>query len=84
MGSKDRRKRRSALLKKDGNICFYCREVKSKDSLQMDHVIPRSKGGSNGMDNLVLCCRECNTLKADSFMSANEVQQKKRESEWKM
>ena len=50
----------------------------------MDHVIPRSKGGSNGMDNLVLCCRECNTLKADSFMSANEVQQKKRESEWKM
>jgi hypothetical protein len=31
----------------------------------LDHVIPKSKGGSNWQCNLVACCKRCNTLKSD-------------------
>lgn len=31
---------------------------------EVDHVIPRSKGGTDDLDNLVLACSECNNRKA--------------------
>ena len=34
----------------------------------VDHVIPRSKGGSNDDDNLVIACYGCNYLKADQVL----------------
>jgi hypothetical protein len=33
------------------------------DAPCIDHVIPRSRGGSNDLSNLVLCCRSCNSSK---------------------
>ncbi|HMN14944.1 MAG TPA: HNH endonuclease domain-containing protein [Bellilinea sp.] len=30
---------------------------------EVDHVVPRARGGSNGLSNLVLACRECNRNK---------------------
>lgn len=51
--------------------CYYCERtlnvVRNGDLLDAtwDHVIPRSKGGSNRMDNMVRACRECNTMKGD-------------------
>lgn len=32
---------------------------------QIDHVVPRSKGGPNTLDNLVLCCGQCNGSKGN-------------------
>lgn len=46
---------------KKGKKCHYC----DKDATTVDHVIPKSRGGSNRMDNLVPACRECNHKKAD-------------------
>jgi hypothetical protein len=33
-----------------------------------DHMIPRSKGGSSGLDNLGLCCKEANYAKSDLLL----------------
>jgi 5-methylcytosine-specific restriction endonuclease McrA len=35
-------------------------------SLTIDHVIPRSKGGTNALKNTVASCHACNQAKADS------------------
>lgn len=42
--------------------CWYC--GKGKPST-IDHVKPISKGGGNEIDNLVLCCKSCNSTKKD-------------------
>lgn len=50
--------------------CYYCGQTLeiSQDSrvgVSVDHKIPQSRGGSNDLDNLVLCCRSCNILKSN-------------------
>lgn len=51
------------LLTKWQHQCAYCST--SNTQLEIDHVYPRSKGGSNRISNLVLACRACNAAKAD-------------------
>lgn len=41
--------------------CFWC--VRILDGFHVDHVIPLSRGGSNGHDNIVLACPSCNVRK---------------------
>lgn len=49
--------------------CCYCNTLlDSPKKMSIDHVIPRSKGGSNHIDNLVICCEPCNTKKGDKFL----------------
>lgn len=58
------RKKRStnmAIAKKMNNgICHYCQE---NPATCADHVIPERRGGSNELENLVPCCRSCNSSK---------------------
>lgn len=51
------------LLEKFNHTCVYC--DKTHVPLQIDHVIPRSKGGSNRVSNLVLACVSCNQKKSN-------------------
>lgn len=52
---------REYLLEKWGRKCAYCR---AKDiSLEIEHIIPKSRGGSNRVSNLTLACRPCNQKK---------------------
>jgi 5-methylcytosine-specific restriction endonuclease McrA len=57
-------KRKVALLRaRDGNDCWLCGKPLGGSpggSITLDHVIPRSKGGSNTLDNLRLAHRRCN------------------------
>lgn len=60
------------LLARDGPNCRYCGrecfitdEQNRMDELTVDHVVPRSKGGGNNLDNCVIACRECNAKKGD-------------------
>lgn len=43
--------------------CAYCGGLLNDDTLMIDHITPRSKGGKNNMDNLLPCCRACNSSK---------------------
>jgi len=55
---------RAGVLRRDGRRCAYC--AKRADTI--DHVIPRSRGGTHGWDNCVAACRSCNSRKADRLI----------------
>lgn len=54
---------RSAVFARDDYTCRYC-GVRGTQ-LECDHVMPVSRGGSNGLDNLVTACIGCNRSKRD-------------------
>ena len=48
------------------NVCWYCgKKVDNPKELTIDHIIPRSKGGDNSMDNIFMVCKTCNSSKRD-------------------
>ncbi|HCU25748.1 MAG TPA: HNH endonuclease [Deltaproteobacteria bacterium] len=48
---------------RDGNTCQYCGKNYSKSELNLDHVIPRSRGGKTTWENVVCSCIDCNRRK---------------------
>ncbi|MFM7859812.1 MAG: HNH endonuclease, partial [Candidatus Nanopelagicaceae bacterium] len=52
---------RRAIFARDGGRCVYC----AAPATSIDHVIPRSRGGSHTWENVVSACHRCNHLKAD-------------------
>lgn len=50
-----------SVMARDKNACAYC----GGRATTIDHVIPRSRGGSDAWNNLVACCFRCNNFKAD-------------------
>ncbi len=52
---------REYLLERDNRCCAYC--DKNDKPLQIEHIVPRSKGGSNRVSNLTLSCEKCNLKK---------------------
>lgn len=57
-----RRITRRAVFARDGWTCQYCG---TSGTLTVDHVIPRSKGGSSDWENIVASCAPCNRRKGD-------------------
>jgi hypothetical protein len=60
MENKQAMKKLNALLFNQGGKCFYCDAVLDIQEATVDHVIPQSKGGTNDIDNLVVCCKYAN------------------------
>jgi len=56
---------RKNILLRDHNTCQYCGKVFNPSDLTLDHVIPKSRGGSSNWDNLVACCKKCNNRKGN-------------------
>jgi 5-methylcytosine-specific restriction endonuclease McrA len=54
---------RAYLLEKFGHQCAYCH--KREVPFELDHQVPRSRGGSSRASNLVLSCHDCNRAKGD-------------------
>ena len=44
-------------------ICYYCGGIFKPGDLTMDHIVPLARGGRSSKDNIVACCKECNTRK---------------------
>ena len=61
---------RNYLLEKHNRKCFYC--GKTVSDFEVEHMIPKARGGSNRIDNLTLSCHDCNqkkdTLTAEEFI----------------
>ena len=61
---------RNYLLEKHKRKCFYCGRTVS--DFEVEHMFPKSRGGSNRIDNLTLSCHDCNekkgTLTAEEFI----------------
>jgi 5-methylcytosine-specific restriction endonuclease McrA len=53
---------RRAVFARDGWECQYCG---CRSQLTVDHVIPRSKGGTSDWENIVASCAPCNRRKGD-------------------
>ncbi len=52
-----------SVLKEAGFACVACRS--NTKPLQVDHVVPKSKGGGNRVENLQALCNDCNLWKSD-------------------
>lgn len=50
---------------RDGCTCQYCGKKFDMAKLQLEHVLPKSKGGKKTMDNIVTSCKPCNDKKAN-------------------
>jgi 5-methylcytosine-specific restriction endonuclease McrA len=55
---------RRAVFARDNHRCQYCGAVAEN----IDHVIPKSRGGPHAWDNVVAACRPCNTRKRDRLL----------------
>jgi 5-methylcytosine-specific restriction endonuclease McrA len=56
---------RRNLFKRDRHACQYCGAQPGSEELTIDHVLPRSRGGTSTWENCVLACLECNMRKAN-------------------
>jgi hypothetical protein len=66
------------IRERAGNSCGYCltQQQYVPLSLELEHVIPKAKGGSDDEDNIWLACRSCNLYKADQTEAIDNETQK--------
>ena len=76
---------REYVLQRDGRICQYCGTGIGR--IEIDHVVPRSKNGSDRISNLVTSCRGCNQKKDNrslaEFLKRKPAELKKIETQLK-
>lgn len=70
------------LIERDGLRCFYCEhDLDDPETAHefdqwrptLDHLLPRSRGGNNAIENLVLACERCNSRKGDHVLLLAEA-----------
>jgi len=66
---KVRRKIAPEVFKRDPHCCHYCGTT---EQLEIDHIIPLSRHGTNELDNLQILCRRCNGHKRDKICQPGE------------
>ncbi len=54
---------RKNIYYRDKYTCQYCAQKFGPSDLNIDHVVPRSRGGKSTWDNVVCSCQECNRKK---------------------
>ncbi len=54
---------RHNIFTRDKNLCQYCGKTFDRRDLNLDHVIPRDRGGPTNWENIVCSCIKCNTQK---------------------
>jgi 5-methylcytosine-specific restriction endonuclease McrA len=56
---------RHNIFERDSNTCQYCGVLFERRDLNIDHVIPRDRGGATTWENVVCSCIPCNTRKGN-------------------
>lgn len=67
------KKVRFDVFKRDNFTCQYCGKKAPDVVLEVDHIKPVSKGGNNGMMNLITSCFDCNRGKSDKTLNENQT-----------
>ncbi|HEY3319936.1 MAG TPA: HNH endonuclease [Planctomycetota bacterium] len=60
---------RGNLYKRDRYTCQYCGCKPGTAELTIDHLVPRSRGGTSTWTNCVVACIRCNSKKADKTLA---------------
>lgn len=60
--------------------CVHCGKKFRKNSIDIDHIIPKSKGGTNTPENLQCLCIHCNRSKKDNTERTKEDLKKRKKS----
>lgn len=60
-------RKRFKIFKRDNFTCQYCGRKTPEVKLHIDHIIPKSKGGSYNEKNLITSCHLCNLGKSNIF-----------------
>ena len=60
------------IVERDGLRCHYCDSMMKYDEAQIDHKVPRVRGGTDAPHNLVLACARCNNIKGSSCYDCRE------------
>ena len=76
---------RKNVFQRDNNTCQYCLKKFPKGELNIDHVIPKSRGGDNSWKNVVASCIYCNAKKGNKLLSEIKwtLPQEPKEPKWK-
>ena len=64
---------RFEVFKRDAFKCQYCGKPAPEVTLEVDHIIPVSKGGNNDLINLITSCRDCNAGKSNRELDDQSV-----------
>lgn len=56
---------RHNIFERDNNTCQYCAQKFDRKDLNLDHVIPRDRGGETSWENIVCSCIRCNSSKGN-------------------
>ena len=54
---------RRNIFKRDHYTCQYCGKTCDRKDLNLDHVLPRSRGGEHVWENVVAACRACTAIR---------------------
>ena len=73
-----RKCRKSLLIDRYGLRCQGCWQPKSENDLEVDHILPKSAGGPDAIQNRTLLCGPCNQLKSHE-KTLDELRQLRRE-----
>lgn len=59
---------RALVLARDQHKCRMCGRTAEELPLEVDHIFPYDRGGTDDLDNLATLCRDCNRGKSDLFL----------------
>jgi hypothetical protein len=76
------RSQRFLITHRDRFACRYCSAMPGSDLLEVDHLVPRAKGGTDFTENLVTACKACNGRKSDSIVFPHDLIERQEVDGW--
>jgi hypothetical protein len=67
---------RKAILRRDKFSCGYCGKKLSSGHATIDHIVPKSLGGTSTFTNCVAACFKCNSKKGNQTLEQAEMKLK--------
>ncbi|MDD1466797.1 HNH endonuclease [Dolichospermum sp. ST_sed5] len=71
MNSQQKHSKKQKLSNVYGSYCWWCGKSMSINELTIEHLRPKSCGGSNSLENLRLACLTCNRFRGNSLFPPN-------------